>query len=102
MDTDFGSCSSRCSPVDSHWLKENMVRCVRPMSKHRQTEQHFMAPSAMVAKENGAKGAKDQGISVEKSEGPWASSCACSAQGPRPQNEDVHVTWIAQPGGKGY
>lgn len=32
-------------------------------------------------------------IALDKAEGPWASSAACSAQGPRPQNEDVHVTW---------
>ncbi|CAK8989842.1 unnamed protein product [Durusdinium trenchii] len=30
-------------------------------------------------------------IALDKAEGPWASSAACSAQGPRPQNEDVHV-----------
>jgi len=29
--------------------------------------------------------------SVERSEGPWAKAAACSAQGPRPTNEDVHV-----------
>eukprot|EP00435_Cladocopium_sp_Y103_P034584 s2735_g8.t5 len=30
-------------------------------------------------------------VSVESSKGPWAECAACSAQGPRPQNEDVHV-----------
>lgn len=30
-------------------------------------------------------------ISVERSKGPWADSAAVSAQGPRPQNEDMHV-----------
>ena len=33
----------------------------------------------------------DGSIKVESSKGPWAASAACSAQGPRPQNEDVHV-----------
>ncbi|OLP86525.1 Protein phosphatase 1A [Symbiodinium microadriaticum] len=35
--------------------------------------------------------ASDGAIKVESSKGPWAASAACSAQGPRPQNEDVHV-----------
>ena len=35
--------------------------------------------------------ASDGAIKVESSKGPWAVSAACSAQGPRPQNEDVHV-----------
>ena len=35
--------------------------------------------------------ASDGNIKLESSKGPWAASAACSAQGPRPQNEDVHV-----------
>lgn len=35
--------------------------------------------------------ASNGNVSVESSKGPWAECAACSAQGPRPQNEDVHV-----------
>jgi len=35
--------------------------------------------------------ANGSNISLEASKGPWAECAACSAQGPRPQNEDVHV-----------
>eukprot|EP00438_Fugacium_kawagutii_P006317 Skav230349 [mRNA] locus=scaffold1251:20431:45400:- [translate_table: standard] len=56
----------------------NHAASIRKRKIHRVIE----IPLAMVA--NGK-------ISVERSKGPWAESAAVSAQGPRPQNEDMHV-----------